>query len=221
MTVCFVSPCTCTLELLFGFPLKINYLHITVAVGGHSESKALTLWSCWGPFESKILKHCCWGPFESMEFYNVIAVGGPFESKVLTYCSCYWAPLQVEYLHIALSFRGPFNEVWKQSIYTFQWLLGALLKTDYLQAAVCVGAPLEDKYLHIRVSVRGPFEIRVLTNDLLCSTLYEWIRSFLSKIRKIYACDTSRGPPKGGARGKCLARLPLNTPLSIYFTSPY
>jgi len=47
------------------------------------------------------------------------------------------------------------------------------LKANYLQIAVAVGAPLEVKYLHS--TVPGPFESRVLTYDLLCSTVYEWI----------------------------------------------
>ena len=73
-----------------------------------------------------------------------------------------------------------------QSTYTFQWLLGA---------------PLKAKYLHSTVSVGGPFESRVLTYDLLCSTLYVWIISFSSKLRKMYARNTSRGAPnKGGPR---------------------
>jgi len=54
-----------------------------------------------------------------------------------------------------------------------QWLLGAYLKSNYLQIAVVVWAPLKAKYLHIAVSVGGSFESRVLTYDLLFSALYE------------------------------------------------
>jgi len=73
---------------------------------------------------------------------------------------------------------------------------------------------LKEKYLHIIVSIGVPFESRVLTYDLLCSTFYEWIISFSPKIRKVYARENTSmwEPQKGGARGKCLARLPLNTP---------
>jgi len=35
-----------------------------------------------------------------------------------------------------------------------------------------LGAPFKAKYLHSTVSVGGLFESRVLTYDLLCSTLY-------------------------------------------------
>ena len=55
-------------------------------------------------------------------------------------------------------------------------------------------------YLYITVSVGGLFESRVLTYDLLCSTLYEWIINFSPKLRKSYARSTSRGPKKVGLR---------------------
>ena len=63
------------------------------------------------------------------------------------------------------------------------------------------------------MAVGSPFESRVLTSDLLCSTIYEWIISFSLKIRKIYAHKNSRGDPKeGGPRQvPCLPPLKHTT----------
>ena len=79
----------------------------------------------------------------------------------------------------------------------------------------CCWGPFKAKYLHITISVGAPFERKILAYDLLCSTLREWIIRLSPKIRKIYARNTSRGPPKRGSRSKCLARLHLNTPLVV------
>jgi len=81
-----------------------------------------------------------------------------------------------------------------QGTYTFQWLLGA---------------PLKAKYLHITVSVVGAFESRVLTSNLLCSTLYEWIIHFSPKIRKfMHVIPQGGDPKKGGPR-----QVPRSPPL--------
>jgi len=52
---------TYTLQLLLGGPLKVSYLHITIAIGSL---------------------------FESMEFNIIVAVGGLFESIVRTHYNC-------------------------------------------------------------------------------------------------------------------------------------
>jgi len=185
-----------------GAPLEASWLHITVAVGGPFASRVLThavslrrlQWSL--KAESLHISVAVGGHCESRYLQTAAVVGGPFESKVPAHYSFCRGPLKAEYLHITVSFIGPFKEVWKRSTYIFQWLLEAPLKANYLPIAVPVGAPLKVKYLHITVSVRGPFESRVLTYDLLCSTLYEWIIRISSKIRKIYTRSTSRGAPK-------------------------
>ena len=192
-----------TLQFLLVASLKARYLKITIVVGGSFESKVLTYYNC------------CWGLFESMKFYIIFVVGTPLKARCL---------------HMIMAVGGGLS---KQSTYTLQFLLGApsmkfkcrvltrfsgcwgpLWKQSTFKLQLLLGAPFKAKYLHSAVSVGVPFESRVLTYDLLCSTLYVWIISFSSKLRKIYARNTSRGDPqKGGARGKSLARLPLNTPL--------
>jgi len=54
--------------------------------------------------------------------------------------------LKAEYLHITISFSGPFKNKLPSNC----------------KIAVPVGAPLKVKYLHITVSARGAFESRVL-----------------------------------------------------------
>ena len=134
---------TCTLQLLFGSPLKAYYLHIAVAVGGRSESKVQYL-------------------------HIKVAAGGPFEIKVLTHHSCYWGPFASRILTHYGFCREP---LWKQS-------------TSY---------------------------------DLLCSTSYEWIINFSSKIRKIYARNTSKGASKKGGGPRQVPRLPPLKHTTGYF----
>jgi len=169
--------------LQFGAPLKARCLHIKIAVGASLKERYLHIKVEVGHLS------------ESKVFHITLTAGGPSESKVLTHESCCWGSL------------------WKEGAPTLQLLLRAPLKAEYLHITVSFGAPMKVEYLHIAVAVGGPlesnipahysllwgsFESRVLTYDLLCSTLYEWIISFSPKIRKIYARNAPMGAPKNG-----------------------
>ena len=148
---------TYILKLLFGSPLKARFSPHT-----HYDWCLGPLWK----YSACILKLLLVAAFKERYLHTKVAVGGPSESKEFYITLAVGAPVKARYLHITVSFRGPLQWCLIASTYTFQWLLRT---------------PLKAKYLHIIVSVEGPIERRVLTYDLLCSTLYEWIISFYQK----------------------------------------
>jgi len=111
------------------------------------------------------------------------------------------------------------------------------LKAEYLHNAVAVGRPCKAEYLHITVVVGGPFENRVAYLHIavaLGSPLWRqstelrvWCGSqniiwadnkFATKNEEYLRAKYLERAPKKGAWCKCLACLPLNTPLYIILT---
>jgi len=127
----------CTLQSLFGSPFKAYYWHITVAVGGHSESKVQQ-----ATFTLKLLlvallkarylhiKVAVGAPLKARCLTITIAVGGPFQSKILTHYNCCWGVFESMEFYIIIA-------VW---------------------------SPLKARCLRITVTVGGPFASRVLTD---------------------------------------------------------
>jgi len=68
------------------------------------------------------------------------------------------------------------------------------LKAENLRVAITVEGPLITKHLHIVVPVGGPFESRVL---MICfGVLYEWIRTFFTKIQEDFRAKHLEGDPE-------------------------
>ena len=122
-----------------------------------------------GPFESKLLTHYnwCWEPLWNQIILNWSCCGSPIESKVLTHYNWFWGRLWNQSTYELVSFWGPFNEVWKQSTYAFQWQLGGTLwKQITSKLQLLLGGPLKAKFLNITVSVGGPLKAEYLWSVL-------------------------------------------------------
>ena len=110
------------------------------------------------------------------------------------------------------------TKVWKhwnlgrqgwQHIKVRQWQVG-IVSTLFFSRTISLHSPsVHYNVYNFKSITLSPFDKMLGANDLLCSTLREWIIRLSPKIRKIYARNTSMGPPKrGGPR-----QVPRSPPL--------
>jgi len=97
------------------------------------------------------------------------------------------------------------TKVWKhwnlgrqgwQHIKVRQWQVG-IVSTLFFSRTISLHSPSVHYNVYTFKSITlSPFDKMLGANDLLCSTLREWIIRLSPKIRKIYARNTSRGGPR-------------------------
>jgi len=130
------------------------------------------------------------GHLKEEYLHITMAVGVPLESRVFTHYNCNWGPFESRLLAIAVG--HPF----KSRVLTHCNGCWGLFQAEYLHIAVTFGATTRKQSTYtLQLLLVAPLIAEYLF--IICSGIYYKRKiSFSSKMRKIYARDTSRGPFK-------------------------
>ena len=108
---CYLGPLwkhsTCALQLLLVAPLKARQLYIKFSVGHPWKQGTYALQLLLG------------SSLKARNFTLQLLLGVLLKEGSSTLQLLLGAPLKARCLHTTVSFRGPFNEIWKQSTYKF------------------------------------------------------------------------------------------------------